>query len=766
MEFFETLGSLVSGRWKEKNYNEDAFPEVASRALSELPPAQYVSMWDVVRWSTTADGLPRQDDIEARFGDPPLTVYTGRNFRIEVLFWVKGLPAIHQHGFSGAFHVMHGCSVHSLWDFEPQEQIEVRLILGRASFKRSEILFTGDSRPILAGNRMFHSTYHLDRPSISVVVRTLHEMNRQPQYSIRPPTIAFAPLEEISTVKRQVQILNMLLAAEKRAEFDQIARHLVGTKDAYSVFEFLHSTFWSIDDEEERQNLLLTAKLKHPRLIDFLLPALLEEEIGDRILKLRKTVNSTDLTFFLALLRNVPERKAIFGLIAQRFPGCDPVATIIGWVNKLSQQDSIGIQFDESWLLMLECLLRDRSDQDIVEAFTVRYGHDRVPSVGAFRELCSGLQASWLLHSLCLGNPFESKPAAMPRLDAVSARSERESEVAHEARVASEQACGHETAVLAVREQRDAAAYRCLLDVQPDPLVPHARLMANGSEKGAIWTVNPSFRFSATGRCPDSGIRFAEAVTAPEPTAWVSDPITSVVNPFVLGPASVQIVSALRQGRELTEDVSTELLTQMIEAGLIYESASVEAKRKEWYDSLQGAKIKFQDGYAVLGPLLHPFTLGATRAHFRRIIQDGKPRYGDGQTPRRWNAHNEPVARFLHQQLTPIVEKVTGVPIMASYVYFASYHHGAKLPRHVDRAQCEFSLSMLIDYSPEPELVSPWPLWLDTKDGSVAIHQRLGDTLIYRGRELPHYRHELPAGHTSTHLFFHYVPADFTGSLD
>ena len=73
---------------------------------------------------------------------------------------------------------------------------------------------------------------------------------------------------------------------------------------------------------------------------------------------------------------------------------------------------------------------------------------------------------------------------------------------------------------------------------------------------------------------------------------------------------------------------------------------------------------------------------------------------------------------------------------------------------------------MLIDYSPEPDAESPWPLWLDAKHGPIAIHQRLGDTLIYRGRELPHYRHQLPAGHTSTHLFFHYVPADFTGSLD
>lgn len=769
MEFFDTLGSLVSQRWKERNYDEAAFPEVATRALSELPPAQHVSMWDVVRWAMTVDDLPRQDDIQARFGDPPLTVYTGRKFRIEVLFWVRGLPAVHQHEFSGAFHVMQGSSIHTIWDFEPQEQIEVRLLLGRTSFNRGEILIKGDSRPILAGNRMFHATYHLARPSISVVIRTLREMNRQPQYCIRLPTIALATLDEISTVIRQKQILNMLLTVDKRAEFDQICRHLLATKDAYSVFEFLFSTYTSIEDEEERESLLLMARLKHPRLVEYLQPALLRGEIGDRLLKLQRTVDNAEVKFFLALLLNVPDRKALLGLIEQRLSGCDPVTTVVGWVQKLSEEDSIGIRFEDSWLLMLECLLKDSSDQEIIQAFAARYGRERVPKLEELRQLCSGLQASWLLRFLGLSNPFEAK-TVVTRVDTVP-RKITESDAAHKMLATSEAVCGHEAEAPAVRERSVKAAYRCFLDEQPDSLVPRAARKTNGRKtnglsKHVAWIVNPSLRFSASGQCPDPDVHFAEAVTVPEPTAWVGDPVTSVVNPFVLGPRAAEVVPALQGGGGLTENVPAELLTQMIEAGLIYEPTSFEEKRREWRDSLRSAREKFQDGYAALGRLLHPFTLSAARSHFRQIIQAGKPRYGDKQTARRWNQHNEPVARFLHHQLTPIVEEVAGVPIKPSYVYFASYHQSAQLPRHVDRAQCEFSLSMLIDYSPEPEAESPWPLWLDTKAGSVAVHQRLGDTLIYRGRELPHYRHELPSGHASTHLFFHYVPADFGGALD
>jgi hypothetical protein len=38
--------------------------------------------------------------------------------------------------------------------------------------------------------------------------------------------------------------------------------------------------------------------------------------------------------------------------------------------------------------------------------------------------------------------------------------------------------------------------------------------------------------------------------------------------------------------------------------------------------------------------------------------------------------------------------------------------------------------------------------------------------LLYRGRELPHFRDVLPAGHSSTSIFFHYVREGFAGTLD
>ncbi len=398
MEFFQRLGSMVTRLWKERDYNEEDFPEVASRGLSELPPDQHVSFWDVSKWALTCERLPGQADLSAKFGQPPLTVFGGRDFRIEVLFWVQGIPAIHQHSFSGAFHVMHGSSLQSLWEFEPTEQVAMRLALGRVSLKKAELLRKGDSRPIIAGKRLIHSTFHLDRPSLTVVVRTLGEANKQPQYSYLPPTIAYDPFAMVPSVQRRTQLLRMLLISGKRAEYNEIARHVLGTEDAYSVFQFLLSTFELIEDEDERHDLLLAAQWKHPKLIEALRPALFQAERRNKIVQVRERVSNSDLQFFLALLLNITERPAILSLIEQRYPSRDPVQAIVTWVRELSELGVLGVRFPEPWLLMLQCLLTKRSDCEIQKAFTDRYSTERLPDIkSGLGEVSAGLQNSWLL---------------------------------------------------------------------------------------------------------------------------------------------------------------------------------------------------------------------------------------------------------------------------------------------------------------------------------------------------------------------------------
>jgi len=144
----------------------------------------------------------------------------------------------------------------------------------------------------------------------------------------------------------------------------------------------------------------------------------------------------------------------------------------------------------------------------------------------------------------------------------------------------------------------------------------------------------------------------------------------------------------------------------------------------------------------------------------------GTIRLGDEQSSRRYVAHNEAVARFFHHQIANAVSAIVGEALKPSYVYFGSYLSGAELKKHTDRPQCAFSVTLCLDFSPEPDLATSWPIRLDTPEGTVKVYQALGDALVYRGTRVPHYRHVLAKGYTSTSIFFHYVPEDFPGSLE
>ena len=62
--------------------------------------------------------------------------------------------------------------------------------------------------------------------------------------------------------------------------------------------------------------------------------------------------------------------------------------------------------------------------------------------------------------------------------------------------------------------------------------------------------------------------------------------------------------------------------------------------------------ISREEATRRLGDLIHPFHIAALRRYYRYLIRTGAIRLGDGQSPRRYVAYNEPVARFFHHDIT------------------------------------------------------------------------------------------------------------------
>lgn len=315
--------------------------------------------------------------------------------------------------------------------------------------------------------------------------------------------------------------------------------------------------------------------------------------------------------------------------------------------------------------------------------------------------------------------------------------------------------------------------FHCLLDELPLHLVPQLQLRSRRTLQDYACQqlfLNPQCSVLPAGQVPadlEPHRQLLKNFNLQGTVAWVRDPATNSLHPFWLGPRLESVVSRLRAGEPVPASVHADARLLLASAGILTSQEQVERQLAEWDEIVRKGAQQFREkGYVPLRNLIHPFNLAALRRYYRHEIRRGAIRLGDEQSSRRYVAHNESVARFFHHEVAKSVSAIVGEAVKPSYVYLASYLSGAELKKHTDREQCEFSVTLSLDFSPEPELATPWPIRLETSDGTVAVYQALGDGLVYRGTKVPHYRNVLAEGCTSTSIFFHYVPADFLGRLD
>lgn len=385
MRLFEELGALIERRWRDQNYAESVFPEIAARSLSESNLCDVVDPWEIIRWVHTASTLPVQMDLPAKFGNPPITLYVGSRFYIDIYYWLDGTTTIHQHAFSGAFQVLHGSSVHAGYRFDVEREINPHLLTGRLSFRDVSLLRRGDIREIHPGPEFIHSLFHLERPSVTITIRTYKAPNFPQQYSYLKPNLAISPFfTDVSLIKR-VQTVALLLRM-KHPEADKFIGELVESADFQTVYAVLREAFDFLCHRELEEivgvtrsrdrfaALLDRARRKHGELVDLLEPVFEEEWRQAEIIRRRAEIKNEDHRFLMALLLNVPERTRMLELVKERSPDVDAIDLVVGWVRELSATRTFGSkepnvlgsqEFSDGHLFVLRGLLKGLTAEEI-----------------------------------------------------------------------------------------------------------------------------------------------------------------------------------------------------------------------------------------------------------------------------------------------------------------------------------------------------------------------------------------------------------------
>ena len=160
-------------------------------------------------------------------------------------------------------------------------------------------------------------------------------------------------------------------------------------------------------------------------------------------------------------------------------------------------------------------------------------------------------------------------------------------------------------------------------------------------------------------------------------------------------------------------------------------------------------------GYAVLPALTAPALTEFLWSYVHTKLASGLLDWTDKLVPRTPSSYGDAAAEGLLEHVQDRIEAVAGRVLLPTYSYFRIYKHGDALLSHRDRPACEFSISLNIGQDPG----EPWPIFVESPQGPVAVNLQPGDALLYRGVELFHWR-ERYEGRQLAQFFLFYVDAE------
>jgi hypothetical protein len=409
MQYLQKLGKHIEQQWRELGYRHERFADLALTTLQSHAPHEQFSVDELVRWFCANRDVPPQAP-DGVFGEPPIAVFESEHFYLEVLFWLDGTTAIHQHAFSGAFHVLGGSSIHTRYTFEEKERLGPELLLGDLRARPPELLHKGATRQIHSGDGLIHSLFHLDRPSVTLVARTRKDPGADLQYSYFVPGIAHSPSHEKERYDRILRLFGVMRQSNSPHCMRTLSE-LVESGDLHTATMMILSWFRRVPPStQDRDRLLALVARRHATLARYLEPAIEEARRQALIIDRRKTLHRPEHRFFLSLLLNIHGRERILRLVEEQYPGRPAIDQIVDWVEQMATlpasgddasgaPNALGYDFGEAEVRVFGELLAGGTVDEVIGRLAKIY--DGVAEQAEeLRGLCKSVQESVLFHNL------------------------------------------------------------------------------------------------------------------------------------------------------------------------------------------------------------------------------------------------------------------------------------------------------------------------------------------------------------------------------
>ena len=375
LPYFQRLGERIEQAWLCHSYDENAFPQLVLDELERDPPFGQIEVADIVDWIFGLSQGFRQPSTSNLFGEPPVMLFQAPRFYIEALFWLSSTTEIHEHGFSGAFVVLAGSSVHSHWRFALERSINSRMLCGRLERVTTEILRPGGIRPIYSGDRLIHQLFHLEAPSVTIVVRTYVDRNHLPQFNYLPPGLAIDPEDRDGLRTRRLILLEAMVRGQIKG-LREYAHRVVINGDLETLYHTLSLLTRRMADKGLLDELYGIARERHGGVADFIRKVCTGERRIRIVTSLRSKIYNPESRFLLALLMLMPDRDSIFEIIRLQFPDVEPLAAIEVWLEGFTGKDTIGFELNDLNRFVFRNLVRGLDAESMLQRLQIEYPGD------------------------------------------------------------------------------------------------------------------------------------------------------------------------------------------------------------------------------------------------------------------------------------------------------------------------------------------------------------------------------------------------------
>lgn len=179
------LAARIDAEWTAAGARVASLPAIAARLLEDAQPHRdYDGLASLADWTLSSRTFPQPCNPFGPLGPPAFTIWSNGRFFVNVYAYSTPEVVIHDHDFAGAFTNLSGTTIHATYAFPDAERVAPEVHVGELAVRGLEVVRAGDVRRIDPGRRFIHQVWHVDQPTVVLVIRTgpLPAPRRQYQY--------------------------------------------------------------------------------------------------------------------------------------------------------------------------------------------------------------------------------------------------------------------------------------------------------------------------------------------------------------------------------------------------------------------------------------------------------------------------------------------------------------------------------------------------------------------------------------------------------